>query len=185
MSSPSRVADNDDPAAPKLGRRHCGDRLAGILDDVGEALRDQPPVEPRRHRVLGDLDLDVDVGIADPLQEDDLPHRVGDVLRRHHRLRHAGEAGELVDHAADVVDLAHDGVGALLEHGAILDDRLAVFAAQPLRRKLDRRERVLDLMGDAAGDVGPGRGALRGDQLGDVVEGDDVAMVGIGRTARW
>ncbi len=36
-------------------------------------------------------------------------------------------------------------------------------------------------MGDAAGDVGPGRGALGGDQRGDVVEGHDVAVLGIGR----
>ena len=164
--------------APRVGR-HGGDRLGGVLDDVGERLRDQAAVELRRHRILGELDLDVDVGIADPLQEHHLAHRVGDVLGRHHRLRHAGEARELVDHAPDVVDLAHDRVGALLEHRAVVGDDLAVFAAQPLGRELDRGQRVLDLVGDAAGDVGPGRGALRGDQLGDVVEGDDVAALGI------
>ena len=79
---------------------------------------------------------------------------------------------ELVDHALDVVDLAHDRVGALLEHRRILGDRLAVFAPQPLGRELDRRQRVLDLVRDAARDVGPGRGALRRHQLGDVVERD-------------
>ena len=104
-----------DVTAAELGRRHRGDRLGRVLDDVGERLRDQPAVEARRHRVFGDLDVDVDVGIADPLQEHHLPHGVGDVLGRHHRLRHAREARELVDHALDVVDLAHDRVGALLE----------------------------------------------------------------------
>ena len=50
-----------------------------------------------------------------------------------------------------------------------------VFALQPLGRKLDRGQRVLDLMGDAARHIGPGGGALGGDQIGDVVEGDDKA----------
>ena len=38
---------------------------------------------------------------------------------------------------------------------------LAVFAAQAFRRKLDRRQRIFDLVRDAARDVGPGGGALR------------------------
>ena len=123
-----------------------------------------------------DLDLDIDIGMADAHQEHDLAHRVGDVLAVDHRLRHARKAREFVDHAPDIVDLAHDGVGALLEDGLVLDDDLAVFAAQPLGRKLDRRQRILDFMGDAARDVGPGRGALRRNQFGDVVERDDIAV---------
>ena len=119
------------------------------------------------------------------MQEHHLAHRVGDVLGRDHRLRHARELRELVDHALDVVDLAHDRVGALIEHGRIVGDGLAVFAPQPLGRELDRRQRVLDLVRDAARDVGPGRGALRRHQLGDVVERDDVAALGIAATARW
>ena len=105
-----------DCALAELVRRHGGDRLGGVLDQVGERLRDQPAVEARRHRVLGDLGLDVDVGMADAHQEHGLAHGVGDVLGGDHRLGHARESGELVDHAVDVVDLAHDGVGALLEH---------------------------------------------------------------------
>ena len=156
-----------------------------FLIDVGEALRDQAAIELRRHRALGDVGFDIDLGIADAHQEHRLAHGVGDVLADDDGLRHAGEVGELVDHALDVVDLAHDRVGALLEDAAVLGDHLAVFAAQPFGRKLDRRQRVLDLMRDAAGDVGPGRGALRGDQLGDVVERDDVAVLGLAATARW
>src|SRR5258708_27087215 len=40
---------------------------------------------------------------------------------------------------------------------------------------------IFDLMGDAAGDIGPGRGALRRHQFGDVVKRDDVAVVRIRR----
>ena len=119
------------------------------------------------------------------MQEHRLARGVGNILGGDHRLRHAGELGELVHHALDVVDLAHDRVGALIEHRRVVGDRLAVFAAQPLGRELDRGQRVLDLMGDAAGDVGPGRGALRRHQLGDVVERDDIAAFGLRPIARW
>ena len=57
-----------------------------------------------------------------------------------------------------------------------LGDLLAVLAPQPLGRELDRRQRVLDLVGDAAGDVPPGGVALGGDQPGDVVEGQHQAV---------
>ena len=51
-------------------------------------------------------------------------------------------------------------------------------AADALGRKLDRRQRVLDLVGDAARDVGPGRRCAAPDEIGDVVERDDVGIVG-------
>ena len=66
----------------------------------------------------------------------------------------------------------------------ILGDRPCRIAAQALGRELDRRQRVLDLVRDAARDVGPGGGALRRDQVGDVVERDDIAVLGVGATAR-
>ena len=42
-----------------------------------------------------------------------------------------------------------------ISRSSVID--VAVFAAQALGRKLDRRQRVLDLVRDAPGDVGPGR----------------------------
>ena len=132
----------------------------------------------RRHRIFGNFGVDIDFGIADAHQEHGLPHGVGNVFGGDHRLRHAGEMRELVDHAPDVVDLAHDRVGALVEHAAVFVDHFSVFAAQPFGRKLDRRQRVFDFVRDAARDVGPCRGALRGDQLGNVVERHDIAVVG-------
>src|SRR5947209_314039 len=83
-------------SAAALRLRHGGDCLARVLDDVGERLGDQAAVKMGAHRVFRRLDLDLDVGMADAHHEHDLPHRVGDVLFRHHRLRHAGEARELV-----------------------------------------------------------------------------------------
>ena len=45
--------------------------------------------------------------------------------------------------------------------GAILGDGLAEPPPEALGRKLDRRQRVLDLVRDAPRDVGPGGAALR------------------------
>ena len=53
----------------------------------------------------------------------------------------------------------------------------AVAALEPLGGKLDRRQRVLDFVGDAASDVGPRGAALRGHEFADVVERDDAALV--------
>ena len=115
---------------------------------------------------------ELDLGMGDPHHEDHLPDRLGEILVADGRLRHAGEGRELVDHALDVVDLPHDRVRALVEHLAIRGDDLAVFAADALGRELDRGQRVLDLVRDAPRHVGPGGGALRRDEIGDVVERD-------------
>ena len=56
-------------------------------------------------------------------------------------------------------------------------DLLAVFALQPLGGKLDWGERVLDFMGNAPRDVGPGGVPLRRNEIGDIVEGEDMAVL--------
>jgi hypothetical protein len=117
--------------------------------------------------------------MADSHQENRLPHCIGDVLAFHHGLRHPGKARELVDHSPDVVDLTHDRIRALLEDVLVLGDDLAELAADALGGKLDRGQRILDFMRDTARDVAPRRGALGGDQFGDVVQGDDIAVAGL------
>ena len=109
-------------------------------------------------------------------QEYRLPHGVGDVLAFHDRFWHPREAGEFIDHSPDIVDLPHDGVGTLFEDALVFGDDLAEFTANALGRKLDRRQRVLDFVGDAARNVAPRRCPLRGDELRDVVERDNVAV---------
>src|SRR5580704_8398927 len=119
--------------------------------------------------------------MSDAEQEHGLTYGVGQILVAHNRLWHSRKARELVDHAFDVIDLSHDGVGALLENSVAFGDDVAVFAAQPLCRKLDRRQRILDLVGDPPGDVRPCRSPLRHYQFGNVVDSDDVTVVGIRR----
>ena len=55
---------------------------------------------------------------------------------------------------------------------------------QALGRQLDRRERVLDLVREAARDLAPGDRALGRDHVGDVVEHDDEAAARPHRQAR-
>ena len=140
------------------------------------------------HALARDLDREFNLGMPVALQENSLLADFRKILRFHRRLRHTGEGRKLVDHAAHVLDLAHDGVRAHREGLRVALDLFQVLAFQALRRKLDGGQGVLDLMGDAPGDVGPGRRALGGHQLRDIVEGDhvadDIAAKAFGRHAR-
>ena len=76
-----------------------------------------------------------------------------------------GESRELVDQAAEPFDLADDGRGALLEEAPVVGEPAAQAPPQALGGELDRRERVLDLVGDPLGDLPPGGEPLGGEQL--------------------
>jgi hypothetical protein len=91
-----------------------------------------------------------------------------------HGLRHPREGREFVHHPPQVADLAHDRTRELLEGRGIRGDLLAVTALEPLGGQLDRRQRVLDLVRDAARHVRPGGAALVEQLLGDVVEGQNM-----------
>ena len=105
-----------------------------------------------------------------------MAHELVQLLIAQDRRRHAGEGRELIDHAADIADMADDGIGAGGEGFAIRDDILEIFPFQALGRELDRGQRILDLMRDAARDIGPGRFALRRLQIGYVVERDHITL---------
>jgi hypothetical protein len=117
------------------------------------------------------LQLHLGLGVDEALGEHRLAQHLGGSAGAKLRGRHPGEGRELVDHPADVADLADDRLGATVEGVQVAGDVLAVLAAHPFGRQLDRGQRVLDLVGDAAGDVLPGGVALGGEQAGDVVEG--------------
>src|SRR5688572_33068432 len=63
---------------------------------------------------------------------------------------HAREAGELVDHPFELSDLTDDGFRPLLDRFAGIRIVIAKLACDALGGELDRRERVLDLVRDAA-----------------------------------
>src|ERR1700722_13203715 len=147
-----RVAGSRFPALDRLGR---------VLEDVGQHLRDLATVADQRHGMIRQGRDIADLRIAVALQEQRLLAEFLGILGLHRRARHAGERRELVDHAADVAHLADDGVGADREGFRILLDLLQITALQPLGGKLDRRQRVLDLVRDAPRHIAPRRHALR------------------------
>ena len=68
-----------------------------------------------------------------------------------------------------------NGAGQFLKQLGIGFDLLAIAAAQALCSKLDWREWILDLMGDAPRDVGPCRLALVKQLAGYVFKGNHMA----------
>ena len=89
-------------------------------------------------------------------------------------MRHTGEGREFIDHPADIIDLPSDDrqIFAELCAGPLVI-RL-IFAAQPVGGELDRRQRVLDFMGNTARYIRPGSLALRCQQIRDIIEGHDI-----------
>ena len=81
------------------------------------------------------------------------------------------------------IDLTDDGRDRFGEAVAILADLAGILALQALGGQPDRGQRVLDLVRDPPGHLGPGRLPLGRQQGGDVVEGDDVAQDGPRRAA--
>ena len=64
--------------------------------------------------------------------------------------RHAREVGELVDELLEPVRFLNDGPAAFIEDAVEVRRALGVLLPKPLGRQLDRRERVLELVGDPA-----------------------------------
>ena len=131
----------------------------------------------RRPGVSGSWSTKAISGWATRIMNEHLPDGVGDVLAADR-----GFGMRAKDENSSTMRLMSSTwrtivVGALVEDLAVAGDHLAVLAPDALGRELDRRQRVLDLVGDAPGDVGPGRGALRRDEVGDVVERDDEALL--------
>jgi hypothetical protein len=110
------------------------------------------------------------------LQEDRVAHERHEVARLALGFGHPGEFGEFVDDAAEIPGLADDDLRILLERRRILSELSRELAPDALGRELDRRERVLDLVRDAAGDIAPGGHALGRDEVGHVVECQHVTL---------
>ena len=110
------------------------------------------------------------------MQHQHFTRDAANILRLDDWLRHLREGGELIHHAADIADMADDGIGTLLERVGIRGDFLGEAPLQPFSGKLDRGQRILYLVCDPARHVGPGGLALRGLQFGDVVKRDDEAI---------
>jgi hypothetical protein len=123
---------------PPLLLGHRGDGFGRVLDDVRHRLGDETPVDVHGQRPLREVFGKDDLGMRDSHHEGHLPHDLDDIVFAHTGLGHPREGRKLVDHALDVVDLAHDRIGTLIEDLPVGHDHLAVLAADTLRRELDR-----------------------------------------------
>ena len=115
--------------------------FCGVLDEVSERLCQEARVEAGDELTALQVVLEARFRVADLAQEQRLLGGVRQVADDHGRFGHACEGRELVDHAADVADLAHDRVRALVEDLAIVFVDLAPEAAlQAFGGKLDGRQ---------------------------------------------
>ena len=151
-------------------------RFGGVLEHVGHGLTELVAIAGDGRNIGVGGEGIGDVGIGHFAQEQGLPHQINRVLLPEHRLGQAREAGEFVDHLAQVTHLPDDGVGQLLEQLGVFLDLLAITAAKAFGRQLDRGQRVLDLVRDAPRHVGPGRLPLIEQLAGDILEGDHLAI---------
>ena len=147
----------------------------GILDDVRQRLPQLAAVAHHLQVARFRRIFEANVGMGDLVQEQGMARNVADRFAPENGLRHAREGREFIDDAAQVAHLAHDRAGEAAEGRLVARHFLGIAALEPFGGQLDRRQRVLDLMRDAARDIGPGGAALVGQLLGDVVEGQDVA----------
>ena len=159
------------PAAPRF------DRFDRILHDVTKRLAELPTIANHFEIALRRVDAEADAGMRHFMKEYRLPGDFVDVLMPENRLGHPREVGEFVDHAAQVADLPDDCTCQPLKRFRLGLNFLSEAALEPLGRELDRCQRVLDLMSDPAGNVRPGGTPLVAELVGDVVEGDDGAVL--------
>ena len=97
----------------------------------------------------------------------------------------SGIVREGLDHLLHALDLLYDGVGGTVQHlGILAGHGIEVFVSQALCGKLDRGQRIFDLVGQAPGHFSPGRIALCLDQGGNIVEDDHMLTMGLAFTAK-
>ena len=116
-------------------------------------------------------------GMCDLMEKQSLPSDLVHVFATEDRLGHTSEIGEFVDHPPQVAHLAHDGAGQSLEGFGFGPDFLAEPALKPLGGELNGRQRVLDLVRDAARNVRPCSAPLVAQLIGNVVKRNDRAVL--------
>ena len=141
-------------ARPLTLRPH-GNGIGRVLQQIGKRLAEQTPIAGRDRTGFGNFRAPLDLRPRAPLQNQRLARHPPDILRLDHRLRHAREGRELVDHAADIADMADDRVSALREGIRVGGNLLGESPFQPLGGKLNWRQRVFDLVRNPARHVSP------------------------------
>ena len=92
------------------------------------------------------------------------------------RFRHTGKFRKLVDDPAQIPGLADDHIGILLQRFRLIANHRGKLAFQPFGGQLDRGQRVLDFMGNPASHIAPCGHSLGGNQIGDIIKGNHIAL---------
>ncbi len=119
-----------------------GNPFGRVFNDVRQGLGQKPPVERHLDRILRKPLLKHNGWMCDPHQEKNLAHTFAKIAAFETGFRHPRERRKFIHHAFDVVDLPDDCIGTLVENVAVLLDQTAIFAFQPFRGQLDRRQRI-------------------------------------------
>ena len=114
-----------------------------ILDDVGQGLTQQTGITHHHSPVRIRIKIGVEIHLLGFVQGNLTMRQRGKRQFFHQRLRHAGKIGKFINHAADIIDLTPDDRQILAELLAFCLVLWPVFTPQPVRRKLDRGERIL------------------------------------------
>jgi hypothetical protein len=109
--------------------------------------------------------------VLDPVKIHDFGNQLVQIEAREMHVRRPRIFAEGIDHLLHRIHLGDDGVGGAFEYLRILRIHAAEkFALHALGGQLDRRQRILDFVRQAARDLAPGRIPLRLQQGRNVVE---------------
>ena len=176
---------DDDARVPGLGQvhgldhdlSHGADRLDRVVDEVEDRALDVVGVHLEEGQVPHVPCRERDARVRLAVERDHGVDERADVGRPRRQDGHPREARELVDETLEAVHLLDDRLRALGDELQLLAGAPSQPAPEALGRQLDGGERVLDLVGDALGDLPPGRDTLGLQELGEVVEDDDRARI--------
>ena len=131
------------------------ERGDSVVDQVYHDALDLVRIDSHGWQSALERALECDV-LEQPVVE---PQRVGqqrvEIDRHRPRRRQPREVRELVDQSLESLHLSDDGCRALIDEGPGLCRRARQVATDPLRAQLNRGERVLDLVRQAARNVAP------------------------------
>ncbi len=148
----------------------------GVLDQIGEGLRNHRRVNIGNHRGWRNVGGNAHIRLAGLLQQHRVTHQPGQILVPAVRFRHPGKTREFIDDAAQIIGLADDHIGHRLQLVRSLAQLWRELAFDPLGAQLDRGQRILDLVGDAARHVTPGGQPLGADQVSHIVKRHHIAF---------
>ena len=152
-------------------------RFFGIAQQVVNNLPQLRRIAPnvgqirRQHRLDGD--------VRSFIQPEHFANQPIEVERGQFGCRHPGIVGEFIDHALHGLHLVDDHLRRPVKHFRIATRQLlGQLELQAFGRKLNRRQRILDLMRQPPGNFAPGGTTLRRNQTRHVIENYQVTACG-------